>query len=212
VEANWEVAYEACFYRDLWHHSGKKRKPFSPKRTFDLCLLSDVAIIVIEAKSHEEFEEKQLKYFEKDKMQLVELTGVNTVLLSGLASSGYDVPPDVLKYFNGPMLTWRELAELYGNDAILDRADEVYEPDSNRNYGRHNSGGYMTGIELVEEYKQGRNPFVGRGGGLSGEPISQDIKTGSWRQHRYETNRDAKNALNANWFRLSDFIDRVNDA
>jgi hypothetical protein len=63
VEANWEVAYEACFYRDLWHYRGKEGKPFSPKRTFDLCILSDVAINVIEAKSHQKFESEQLKHF-----------------------------------------------------------------------------------------------------------------------------------------------------
>ena len=56
VDANWEAAYEACFYRDFWYHWDKKGELFSKKRTFDLCLLSDDMIIVIEAKSNQEFE------------------------------------------------------------------------------------------------------------------------------------------------------------
>ena len=58
--ANWEIAYEVCFYRDLWQHRRRSGTLFSPKRTFDLCLFSDSAIIVIEAKAHQEFDANQL--------------------------------------------------------------------------------------------------------------------------------------------------------
>ena len=59
VDANWELAYEVCFYRDLWQSRGKKRRPFSKKRTFDLCLFSDETIVVIEAKAQQKFDDDQ---------------------------------------------------------------------------------------------------------------------------------------------------------
>ena len=34
----WEPAFEACFYRDIWQLRGREGELYSPKRTFDLCL------------------------------------------------------------------------------------------------------------------------------------------------------------------------------
>jgi len=57
---DWELAYEVCFYRDLWYlrkkcfeEEGLIDDDYSKKRTFDLCLFSCNQIVVIEAKAHE---------------------------------------------------------------------------------------------------------------------------------------------------------------
>ena len=204
--SNWEIAYEACFYRDLWQHRGRKGSLFSPKRTFDLCLLSDSAIVVIEAKAHQEFEVDQLTSFEKDKSQLKKETQVNTVLLSGLASSRYNVSQKIRSYFNGPYLTWDELASLYNNDAILRRANDIYDPVT---YGKNNVSGYITGGELAAAYANGEEFMVGRNGGITGPAIAHDIASSGWETRKYETNREATDAINSNWFWLSEFMDII---
>lgn len=209
VTANWELAYEACFYRDFWHLRGKKGPLFSPKRTFDLCLFSDDVIVVIEAKAHQSFDEEQLDSFEKDKTQLVKETGVGTVLLSGLASSRYDIPQRIRSAFNGPYMTWLELAKHYGDDAILRRADEVFAANMAGAFGKYNTGSHMTGEELLVAHGRGEEFFVGRGGGLDGHALADDIASGGWKHRRYETNRDAVEPPSRNWFRLSDFVNRL---
>jgi len=207
--ANWEVAYEACFYRDLWYHRGRRGRLFSPKRTFDLCLFSDEAIVVIEAKAQQEFDEEQLRVFDRDKTQLLEETGVSVVLLAGLASSRYKPSPAIREYFNGPYLTWLEMASLYAGDPILERADQVYEPSPGWESGKHNSGGYLTGSELIAAHKRGEEFYVGRGGGLDGAALAEDVASGNWRRQKYETNREATGPPNRNWFRLVDFADQI---
>jgi hypothetical protein len=208
---NWEVAYEVCFYRDLWHHRKKQGPLFSPKRTFDLCLFSDNAIVVIEAKVHQEFDPEQLKSFEKDRTQLEIETEVANILISGLASGQYKPDEDVLNVFNGPYLTWSELSQFYDDDLLLKRADEIYEPDQKRSWGRHNTGGYKNGEELLDAFERGEEFFVGRYGGLEGPQLAEDINSGAWRSQRYETNRESTEAPSPNWFRLSEFMSRINE-
>ena len=206
---HWEIGYEVCFYRDLWHHRGRRGSLFSPKRTFDICLFSDTTIMVIEAKAHQEFEMDQLQFFDKDKSQLKEETQVSTVLLAGLASSRYEVPQEVRSHFNGPYLTWNELAINYSNDVILNRADAVYQPGSALTYGKNNASGYMTGSELAASNAVGEEFLVGRSGGLTGPLLTQDIMSGTWKTRKYETNREAIAAINSNWFWLSEFMDTI---
>ena len=64
--ANWELAYEAVFYRDVWHARGGEGMPFSYKRTFDLALFSDEDILIIEAKAQQGFKGDQLEDFKLD--------------------------------------------------------------------------------------------------------------------------------------------------
>jgi hypothetical protein len=201
---NWEVAYEACFYRDIWHHRKKQGFLCSPKRTFDLCLLSDEAIVIIEAKAQQEFDALQLADFAKDRQRLADVTGVARILLASLASCANVPAADIRDQFNGPHLTWREMAELYGNDAILLRADAVYEPDEWCT-GRNNTSGYMTGAELVDAHARGADFLVGRDRGLHGSKLAADIASGDWRSQEYETNRTDPSPPNRNWFRLAEF-------
>jgi len=205
--AEWEAGFEVCFYRDLWFQRGRSGPLFSPKRTFDLCLLSGSAIVIIEAKAQQDFDRDQLAIFELDRQRVKELTGI-TPHLVGLASSGCTATLGCQGVFDGPLLTWAELASFYGGDAVLQRADDIYELDRRASWGRNNAGGHMTGDQLLVAYAEGTALCVGRRGGLIGPLLAEDISSGSWRTRGYETT-PASSPPNANWFRLEDFVSAV---
>lgn len=210
AKANWEMAYEACFYRDLWQLHKKNGELYSPKRTFDLCLLSDDAIVVIEAKAQQGFDPLQVQEFVNDKEQLKKATSVSQVLLVGLVSSKYvdDMPEDIKLEFDG-ILTWAEMAAAYHNDAILRRADTVYESTGFTSFGKNNTSGCLSGAELLKAFDKGAEFFVGRSLGLDGSLLERDISSGMWESHQYETNRTTSTPPNPNWFRLSEFVTKV---
>jgi len=208
LDAAWEPAYEACFYRDLWYLKGRTGPLFSPKRTFDLCLFSEQAILIVEAKAQQSFDGEQLSSFAADRDKVKELTGVTTYVV-GLASSACPTTIGCDDVFDGPLLTWRDLASLYGEDATLLRADAVYDPEQRGTWGRNNEGGHMTGEELLSAYARGDSLLVGRGGGgVSGALFGEDVRSGSWRTQRYQT-RPGGGSPNPNWFLLEDFANAV---
>jgi len=204
--ANWEVAYEVCFYRDLWHHRGRGGELYSPKRTFDLCLLSDDHVVVVEAKAQQGFDREQVAVFVNDKEQLVKETGVARVSLLGLASSRCPVPPSLLDSFDARLLTWRELAGVFEDDPVMLRADDIFETATTTK----NSTRMMTGEELLRAHEEGRRMLVGRGGGLDGDRLREDAAGERWRHQKYETNEVVSEAPNPrNWFTLADFVRKV---
>lgn len=204
TQCEWEPAFEVCFYRDLWQLRGCAGGLFSPKRTFDLCLFSDEAVLIIEAKAQQSFDADQLSSFAADKQQVRKETGVANVVVLGLASSAYDPPPTVAATFDGKLLTWRGLSSLYHDDAILLRADNLYDAKQNGTWGKNNDGGNMTGEELLAAYRRGERFFVGRGGGIDGPRLIQDVSTGKWKTQTCETSRAAF-PPNRNWFELAAF-------
>ncbi len=207
--ANWELAYEAVFYRDVWHARGAEGMPFSYKRTFDLALFSDEDILIIEAKAQQGFKRDQLEEFKQDGEQVRLQVPNCRVRLAALASSKYKATEEVQAYFDGPYLTWAELAALYGDDPKLLRADELYEGASS-NRGRTGSRtGHATGAELVAANEAGESFFVGRNGGLDGAYMARDLASGGWRTQSYQVDRDATQPANANWFSLENFVRRV---
>ncbi len=125
-DANWEFAYEAVFYRDLAHQRQDGEPSFSPKRTFDLALFSDDDILIIEAKAQQGFDSKQMTEFEADAAQVKRLTGARRVRLAALASSLYQPQPTTRDRFDGPFLTWSQLATFYGGNKALARANAIY--------------------------------------------------------------------------------------
>lgn len=53
ADGDWDLGYEVCLYRDvLWQKGGLSAVGLElpPKRTFDLCLFGERALVVIEAK------------------------------------------------------------------------------------------------------------------------------------------------------------------
>ena len=205
----WEPAYEVCFYRDLAYLREERDEYFSPKRTFDLCLFSEDAIIILEAKAQQEFKADQMDGFEADREHVKKTTGVSAVWLCGLVSSKYKPATSISAKFDGRLLTWRDLAELYDDDEVLERANEVYDSEELKTWGKNNDGGYLSGEELIEAYTRGDdNLCVGRHGGLNGSNFLNDLRSGNWRRHPYETTR-RHSPPNRNWFLLSNFAKAV---
>ena len=203
--ANWELGYEVCFYRDLWFYKPEKYEVLSPKRTFDLCLFSDEAIIIIEAKAYQRFDKKQVEVFNKDKERIAELGILTKVLIVALASSGYEnefADSDLVDYFDGRLLTWHKLSEKYDNDIILQSADRVYSFRPQRPGGK-------IGEKLLDFYPSIDDIWVGRDGGLKG--LQGDIKDERWKNRRYEIILGAfpLGKSRKNWFSLEDFVNTV---
>lgn len=129
----WDVGYEVCFYRDVLDHRGaaKGGSKYSLKRTFDLCMFSEDAIVVIEAKSHQLFTAQQSESFAKDAGEIARLVGTRPkVFMVALASSRYfgavDARPSgaALRPFDG-RISWSQLEAEYANP-LFGRAEAVY--------------------------------------------------------------------------------------
>ena len=214
VEAEWELGYEVCFYRDLWQLRGCKGALHSPKRTFDLCLFSHRQIVIIEAKAQQGFDKDlaQLLIFSEDKKHVVELTGVDSVLLVGLASSQHIEGSSTRSFgshFDGSLMSWKQLADHYRNEpemASFLRADAIHTKDK----GGKNNERKLSGEALVAAYTAGERFQVGRWLGLKGRPLAEDLETGNWRKQNYETSSVSLDALNSNWFSLDDFVAAIN--
>ena len=132
VNNNWEIAFEACFYRD-YHKLHQTILPEKlRKRTFDLCLFSNNHIIIIEAKVQQGFKGDQLDSFINDEIRLTKLLKNNNVKISKvlLYSSEYkfDINKFNLKEKNPNFyeITWKDLYKRYKNP-IFDEADKKYK-------------------------------------------------------------------------------------
>lgn len=134
TECEWEIAYEVCFYRDLLKAKGMPVNPteYSAKRTFDLCLLSEDAIIIIEVKAQQPFYKSQVVTFQKDKGDIKSITNKDIdVYVIALASSRYfenynkHGKNDLLSNFD-KKITWEDMHLLF-NNSIYIAASEKYK-------------------------------------------------------------------------------------
>ena len=212
TEGEWETGFEVCFYRDLWQHRRQAGKPHSIKRTFDLCLFGEKAIIIIEAKAATGFDITQTEIFTQDIIEVAKLTNVDDVKLVGLCSSKYKVEPDIANLFDGQIVTWKEMASRYNNDEMLLRADDIYKDKRPFQDSYRYSSIRLSGTELNDAFRGGAKWWVGRGGGILGDRLKDDILTGRWREQRYEVNTSASQPPSSNYFSLEQFVDAVNDA
>lgn len=214
VDAEWELGYEVCFYRDLWQLRGCKGALHSPKRTFDLCLFSHRQIVIIEAKAQQGFDkdQAQLQAFAEDKLRVADLTDVDSVLLVGLASSQHIEGASTRSFgahFDGILMSWRQLADHYRNEpetASFLRADAIHT----RDMGGKNNERKLSGEALVAAHTAGERFQVGRVGGLRGRQLAMDLESGNWRRQSYETSSVSLDELNPNWFSLEDFVAAIN--
>lgn len=216
VDANWELGYEVCFYRDvMFDDAAKYDERLSLKRTFDLCLFSDNEIVIIEAKAYQAFDSKQTEEFVRDRECIKNILNIPvTVVLIPLASSHYKDTFDnspLKESFGCELLTWGRLADVYENSdpkSILARADIIYSlrPRSSDSTKRFLSGAELLG--LYEGRKVDQDGFwVGRNSGLAG--LRKDLAGDAWLDRPYEVNTESKKALNRNWFSLEDFAKTV---
>lgn len=206
--ANWELGYEVCFYRDMWFDNPDKYECVSPKRTFDLCLFSDEKIVIIEAKAYQAFDLDQTADFDADKENIEKRLALPVeVVLVPLASSLYKKrfeSSSVKETFDGSLLTWFELAKFYGNDRILGNADRCF---GRRPKSTNKANNYCKGAQLKQMYQERNvNPetfWIGRSGGL------QSLKNDDWLNRDYAVDAEAVNRPNRNWFNLKEFMDVV---
>jgi hypothetical protein len=127
---DWDLGYEVCFYRDYLKRKDRSARgedyPF--KRTFDLCLFGEQAIVVIEAKVCEGFSTHQNIDFEADKTLIRRALGRDdiAVVVVPLAGSDYlaNAKSSTLGVFTGS-LSWRQVLAKYP-DPILERAEGMY--------------------------------------------------------------------------------------
>jgi hypothetical protein len=189
--ADWEIGYEAAVGRDHWHYRGRLGRPYSSKRTLDIGLFSSGHIIDLEAKAQTSFSSKQVASFERDRTELAKLEGVNRVSVVGLISSRCGIPRSIRAALNA-ISTWRQLAEIFGDDPVLLRADAIHA-DSPRSRPRRAASGALVlgGQQIVDAHARGQLMWVGRGGGLHGTNLRNDVKTEVWRQRPYRVILDA---------------------
>ena len=136
LDAEWEVGYEVCFYRDVRKLQNKKIKKsgFSQKRTFDLCLFSEHRMIIIEAKAQKGFDKDQNKQFMEDKIKVPKLLGFSNdellVEVIALASSTYyknmEAKGGVHSVFTAKF-SWLDLYNNYSNNPVFKQADKSYK-------------------------------------------------------------------------------------
>lgn len=129
-----DIGVEVCFYRDLLKWNDKKigETTLPHKRTFDLTLFSEDAIIIIEAKAQQGFDSKQLIEFENDKKHIEYLfeekmnLGAPEVFLVGLHSSKYSPNLATISAFDS-IITWNGISEKYSSsNKLFKRADSLY--------------------------------------------------------------------------------------
>jgi len=132
-DQEWQVGYEACFYRDVLKQKGRdvSATPYSNKRTFDLALFGTEQIVVIEAKAQQGFKTTQTSTFAQDRKDIREVLECDIpVAVVALASSTYFEnerkygKAGVLKIFDG-LISWKDLHQLY-KDPVFEHADQVY--------------------------------------------------------------------------------------
>ncbi len=132
ADADWEVGYEVCFYRDVLRHRAEQVRGsgYSEKRTFDLCLFSEDTIVIIEAKVQQPFNRSQVDDIRRDGVDIPRLVGESIrVLPVVLASSQYF---DNLRTYGDPdmlrdltQISWKQIHDLYGRE-LYDRAEHLY--------------------------------------------------------------------------------------
>ena len=210
ITGEWEIGYEVVFYRDLWQHRKREGKLYSPKRTFDLCLFGESAILIIEANAAGGFDSNQNEVFKRDIAAVRSLTEVENVHLIGLCSSKCTPDKSSESTFGDRLIHWKDMAKRYRNDEILNRADKIYEPSEAFTNRERNSDIKLSGTALLEAFHGGAEWWIGRGGGgISGERFLEDVRTGCWETQVYEVNTIADAQPSPNYFGLVDFVQAV---
>ena len=202
VDADWEVAYEVSFYRDLSVHTGAEPAG-KVTREFDMALLSEDTILIIEAKAQSKFSDEQTREWLVDPEQVKRATGVAQVLMIGLTSS-QEAPRGLAQsLFLQPYLTWDELQSAdgpYPGEPSFSRADQIHMDTASSKGTGLNADRKLSGAELVERFKAASAPrWVGAHGGLNGKRMTK-LSAEGWREAQFEVNDSAEQAPNSNCF------------
>lgn len=116
------------------------------------------------------------------------------------------------------VITWEQVLEVY-NDTVasywtgvlreaLSRYPDLASKDST--WGQ-NAQQRLTGLQILAAW-QTSDPavaWIGRMGGAVGAQLGNDVRTGAWQTHAYEVRDSRPDGAAGNWFRVQDFISRV---
>ena len=125
-----DSGFEVCLFRDfakagLLPQQGRDLQ----KQTFDnVFVLSDNSVVLLEAKVHQGFNNKQIEQMQTARRILEDHGKLwSKVRLLGLCSSEYTPKPDTRAQFDS-LMTWRELSECFDSHrALFLQADGIYQ-------------------------------------------------------------------------------------
>jgi hypothetical protein len=122
---------------------------------------------------------------------------------------------------HAPFVTWESIADTYRDIPgrywlnVLAQALDDYETLASKDslWGQ-NTQLKLTGSQIVAAYEAGdpNVAWVGRRRGSTGPEFTGDIVTGSWQSHMYEIRATPPAGTGANWFRVTDFVARLQAA
>lgn len=112
-----------------------------------------------------------------------------------------------------PVLTWERVAGEFECVAppywigVLKAALSRYDNLASQPGGRQNCDAKIKGEKIYHLHKKGYPTYIwmGRSGGLDGQEIQRDLRTGQWRTREYEVSRISLKGKR-NWFPIVDFI------
>lgn len=128
-EVYWEVGYEVCFYRDAGLSISRDKtfdsEIYSKKRTFDLCLFSELTIIVIEAKVQQLFKLEQITQISQDKELIPQFLNQDNLVVKAIALAS-DIYYDNHKPFDAK-ISWVDVFSGFHQDRVFSRANAIYK-------------------------------------------------------------------------------------
>lgn len=90
----------------------------------------------------------------------------------------------------------------------VDKYSKLKSKNNGSSFGK-NMDCMKTGSQIIDLINQGKKFIVGRRGGVNGEKLSTDIKTGQWKNHEYEVNFRNLIPINLNWLTSDQFYSKV---
>lgn len=114
-----------------------------------------------------------------------------------------------------PVVTWEAVADLYRGLAdgywvkTLDDALAQYGAlvSVGPQFGQYKDDS-ITGFEIIDGWPDHGFISMGRAGGLDGDKLAEDIRSGNWRKQRYEVSKQDQSSR-VNWFTVEDFRERL---
>jgi len=120
IPDRFDLGYEVCFYRDIldFYKIPKKKSKYSLKRTFDLAIFTKSKIYILEAKTSERFEKKQLDSIYSDSTNIKKIYSeilkypCPELVFIAIIPEGYN-PSIKTMFFFDHKITWKQLAIAY---------------------------------------------------------------------------------------------------
>lgn len=129
------------------------------------------------------------------------------------------LPKKLAQQLSGSFITWEDILEKYtnikANNYALDMlgyALEHYDQlVSKQSSSKKNNTGEFRGSRIVSDHLHLQVKFVGCGhGGLHGNRFKQLVKSGDWKNAKFQVTTSEIRPEHENWFSIEDFLKAVN--